>query len=55
MSAPPPRSLHGRVNQTAHQRADIFALAGGLDHEDGQQVFLRVDPEQRAGQPPQKN
>src|SRR5205807_9250327 len=43
------RSLHRRIHQVAHQRAGVLALAGALHHEDRKEVFLRVDPEERAG------
>jgi hypothetical protein len=44
-------SLHRGVHQTAHQRAEMFALAGPLRHEDGKQLFLRIDPEEGSSHP----
>ena len=44
-------SLHRRIDQTAHQRAEMFTLAGALRHEDGKQLFLRIDPEEGSGHP----
>src|ERR1700733_10470894 len=29
----------------------MFALAGALRHEDGKQLFLRIDPEEGSGHP----
>src|SRR5260370_42680622 len=43
--------LHSRIHQTSHLRAEIFALAGALRHEDGKQLFLRIDPEERSTDP----
>src|SRR6188768_1426087 len=42
-------SLHRGVDQTPQQVADIFALAGALHHEHREQVFRRIDEEERAG------
>src|SRR5262249_24738692 len=41
--------LDGRVHQIPQQVADIFALAGALHHEHGEQVLGRIDEEERAG------
>src|SRR5579871_329117 len=43
-----PRSLDRRVHQIAHQRAGIDALSRRLRHEDGEQIFFRIDPEEGA-------
>src|ERR1700739_22978 len=43
--------FHRCVHQAAHQRAEIFALARALRHEHGEQLFLRIDPEERSGDP----
>ena len=45
----------GRGHSTAaytrlrNQGAEIFALAGSLRHEDGKQIFLRINPEEGPG------
>src|ERR1700733_13099743 len=44
-------SLPRGVRQTAHQRAELLALAGPLRHEDGKQLFLRIDPEEGSSHP----
>src|SRR5215475_12151407 len=38
-----------RVNKSARERAEIFALAGSLRHEHREQVLRRIDPEEGAG------
>src|SRR5262245_19321350 len=43
------RSLHRRVHQIPHQRARVLPLSRSLHHEDREHIFLRVDPEERAG------
>src|SRR6218665_3772784 len=43
------RCIHQRLVHTlAHHRAVGNALGHGLHHQDGEQVFLWVDPEERA-------
>src|SRR5207253_1917860 len=44
-------SFHRRIHQAAHQRAEIFALAGALHHEHREHVFRWIDPEERSGHP----
>ena len=41
--------IHRRVNQIPQQVADVFALAGSLHHEHGEQVLGGIDEEERAG------
>src|SRR5436190_415490 len=44
-------SLHRRVHQTSHQRAQIFALARTLRHEHGKQLLPGIDPEEGSADP----
>src|ERR1700760_2319118 len=41
--------LHRRVHEIPYQRPRVLPLSRSLHHEHGEQILLRVDPEERAG------
>src|SRR5580704_2989559 len=46
---PPPLSNHRRMYEVAEERTVVVALPRRLDHHYGEEIFVRSDPESRAG------